>query len=407
MATDHPSTYGARIARGPMGGDAYTQVHNDLFRDRRLSAKAMGVFGHCSTHKEGWHVTLKSIATNMRDGVDAISTALAELEKHCYLIRYRERNELGQVGDWVYFFTDLPAQLLEHELPDEIVEARVRRAFDRWIEKNGLSGPGRRNPVQGSTSGNAGEDTGPDAGPEGNRGSEEHSRRSEPERDLPDQADPVQANPGTKKTRPPEDQTPEDQTGATLAPDPQRTTGTTTSSRRTKDDQANPVAGTGGSVGDHQTARADLSVAPDSAAVNDLGVLLSIAHPRGITQQQAVTRAFRMLVDATRGDDFRRAIEDVLIHARPAISRDQARHEVRDRIVLGVLLDAAAEADAAIKSRRPGNGSHSSQDATTPPPEGDHSRNGGADDQESVPHADRIKAKYGFLTELVEFAVAG
>jgi hypothetical protein len=141
--------------------------------------------------------------------------------------------------------------------------------------------------------------------------------------------------------------------------------------------------------------------------VNDLGVLLSIAHPRGITQPQAVTRAFRILVDATRGDDFRRAIEDRLIHARPAVSRHQATDEVRDRIVLYILTEAAEEADAAIKSRRPGNWSQSPQDATTPPPEGDHSRNGGADDQEAGSHANRIKAKYGHLTEPVEFADAG
>jgi hypothetical protein len=397
------SVYGARIARGPMGGDQYTQIHNNVFRDPRTSAKAKGVFGHCSTHQDGWHVTAKSIAKDMRDGVDAINGALNELEKYAYLIRFRARDEKGRLGEAVYFVTDLPAQLLDLELPDEVVADRVRRAFDRWIEENGMSAPERRNPVQGSTSGNADEDPGPGD----NSGPEDGSRRSEPEPDFPEQANPEQANPGTKKTRPPEHQEPEDQTGATLAPDPQRTDGTTTSSHRPGDNNGSPTAGTGGSEGDHQTARADLSIGPNSPAVNDLAVLLAIAHPRGITQQQAVTRAFRILVDATRGDDFRRAIEDRLIHARPSITRAQAKDEVRDRIVLDALTAAAEVADAAIKSRRAGNPAQLPQDATTPPPEGDHSRNGGADDQERVSHASRIKAKYGAVTGPVELAVAG
>jgi hypothetical protein len=387
-----------------MGGDQYTQNHNNVFRDPRTSLKAKGVFGHCSTHEDGWHVTLKSIAKHTKDGVDAIAAALKELERYSYLIRFRERDDRGRYGEWIYFFTDLPAQLLDLELPDDVVADRVRRAFDRWIEQNGLSDPERRNPVQGSTSGNA--DETPD--PVDNSAPEDGSRRSEPERDLPDQGNPEQANPGTKKTRPQNPRYPEPQTGGDARPQtPQRPDGTTPSYRRPQHDNGTPTAGSGGNEGDHQTARADLSVRPDSEAVNDLAVLLSIASPRGITQQQAVTRAFRQLVDATTGDHFRRAVDDHLIHARPAVTRDQARDEVRDRLVLDVLLAAATNADTAIKSRCAGNPSDSSQDATTPPPEGDLPRGRGADDQEGCPQASRIRAKYGAATGPADLAATG
>lgn len=57
---------GAPLARGPMGGDQYTQIHNEVFRDPRLSGKAMGIFGYLSTHTEGWRVDEKSVARAMR-----------------------------------------------------------------------------------------------------------------------------------------------------------------------------------------------------------------------------------------------------------------------------------------------------------------------------------------------------
>ena len=45
------------IKRGRMAGDAFTQIRNAVFRDARLSAKAMGVFGHLSTHRAGYAIT--------------------------------------------------------------------------------------------------------------------------------------------------------------------------------------------------------------------------------------------------------------------------------------------------------------------------------------------------------------
>ncbi len=72
-------SYG-RIRRGPMAADAFTQIRNAVFRDARLSAKAMGIFGNISTHREGWGITPESISKQMRDGVDAIKSGLRELD---------------------------------------------------------------------------------------------------------------------------------------------------------------------------------------------------------------------------------------------------------------------------------------------------------------------------------------
>lgn len=98
-----------RIRRGRMGMDQFTQIRNAVFRDARLSAKAMGVFGHISTHQDGFGVTPDTIAKHMRDGVSAIQGALRELEACGYLVRRRVRNKDGTLGGSIYEITDEPA----------------------------------------------------------------------------------------------------------------------------------------------------------------------------------------------------------------------------------------------------------------------------------------------------------
>ena len=83
-ATPHrgvPLSYG-RIRRGPMAGDAFTQIRNAVFRDSRLTGKAMGIFGNISTHRDGWGITPESISTQMRDGAETAGRA-GQHVSHC------------------------------------------------------------------------------------------------------------------------------------------------------------------------------------------------------------------------------------------------------------------------------------------------------------------------------------
>jgi hypothetical protein len=92
-----------------MAADAFTQIRNAVFRDSRLSAKAMGIFGNISTHRDGWGITPESISAQMRDGVDSVKAGLRELEKYVYLKRDRERRKNGTLGAATYYITDQPA----------------------------------------------------------------------------------------------------------------------------------------------------------------------------------------------------------------------------------------------------------------------------------------------------------
>ena len=101
--------FGVGIRRGVMAGDQFTQIANALFRDSRISFKAKGLFGYISTHRDGWQITVANLARHGRERVDAVTTGLEELEHHGFLLRERDRNTDGTLGQALYFITDLPA----------------------------------------------------------------------------------------------------------------------------------------------------------------------------------------------------------------------------------------------------------------------------------------------------------
>ncbi|MFF9818906.1 hypothetical protein [Streptomyces sp. NPDC014006] len=109
IADESDASSGAGIRRGVMAADQFTQIANGLFRDTRLSFKAKGLFGYVSTHRDGWQVTVADLVRRGREGVDAVTTGLKQLERHGFLYRTRERNADGTLGQVQYFITDLPA----------------------------------------------------------------------------------------------------------------------------------------------------------------------------------------------------------------------------------------------------------------------------------------------------------
>jgi hypothetical protein len=116
--SDGRGEYGMGIRRGVMAGDQFTQVANSMFRDRRMSFKAKGLFGLISTHREGWHMTVADLARRGREGVDAVTTGLDELARCGYLQRDRDRNPDGTLGSATYFITDLPALQKSRSQPE-------------------------------------------------------------------------------------------------------------------------------------------------------------------------------------------------------------------------------------------------------------------------------------------------
>jgi hypothetical protein len=180
----------SQIRRGRMAADAmgasFTQIANLLFRDRRLTPKAMGIFGHISTHRDGYGITVESIANSMKCGVDAVKGGLRELEQYGYLVRHRLRNPDGTLGVTCYEITDMPDGLTlavaapyGGQNPSSQPEGEnPPQAPTSGDTTSGTGQPGAENPLLGPTSGNA------------------QTPRSEPEVDYP-----AVDNPRTKKTK--------------------------------------------------------------------------------------------------------------------------------------------------------------------------------------------------------------
>ena len=71
--------------------DFFTRVPNDWVRDDRLSLKAIGLLVQLLSHAPGWKVSVASLAKANSCGLDAIRSAIRELETAGYLRRRQER----------------------------------------------------------------------------------------------------------------------------------------------------------------------------------------------------------------------------------------------------------------------------------------------------------------------------
>ncbi len=130
-----------------MAADNFTQIANALFRDRRISFKAKGIFGLISTHRDGWRVTVAELVRSGTDGKAAVSAGLKELEKFGYLVRDRERRPDGTLGDAVYSITDMPAHLFDlygDDAPALPIKRQTRRSEPK-SENPALENPAQAN----------------------------------------------------------------------------------------------------------------------------------------------------------------------------------------------------------------------------------------------------------------------
>jgi hypothetical protein len=80
----------------------FTQTPNAWMRDEKLSMRARGVLGLLLTHETGFSVTIKALASSSpSEGVDAIRTAVQELEVNGYLRRHpSKRGGRFNADDW-------------------------------------------------------------------------------------------------------------------------------------------------------------------------------------------------------------------------------------------------------------------------------------------------------------------
>jgi hypothetical protein len=86
----------------------FTIMSNYHFKDKRLSLKAKGLLSTMLSLPESWDYTLAGLEKICREGITAIRSAVAELEKCGSLERERIRNASGQYEDIEYIIREKP-----------------------------------------------------------------------------------------------------------------------------------------------------------------------------------------------------------------------------------------------------------------------------------------------------------
>ena len=86
----------------------YTVMCNCHLKDTSLSLKAKGLLSMMLSLPDEWNYNTRGLAAICKEGVDAISTAIRELEKAGYIIRRQLRGSNGRITDTEYIIYERP-----------------------------------------------------------------------------------------------------------------------------------------------------------------------------------------------------------------------------------------------------------------------------------------------------------
>lgn len=103
----------------------YTVMSNYHLRDRRLSAKEMGLLSFVLSLPDDWDFTVRGLTSLMRDGADSIYSAIKKLEEFGYVHRRQSRDAKGRLSRIEYSFYEKP-QMEEQSQPEEPENAEIK-----------------------------------------------------------------------------------------------------------------------------------------------------------------------------------------------------------------------------------------------------------------------------------------
>ena len=86
----------------------YTVMSNHHIRNKELTFKAKGLLSQMLSLPEDWDYTLAGLSHINRESVDAIRTAVWELEREGYIRRSQNRSDNGKMADMIYTIYEQP-----------------------------------------------------------------------------------------------------------------------------------------------------------------------------------------------------------------------------------------------------------------------------------------------------------
>ena len=92
----------------------YTVMSNHHLRNKELTLKAKGLLSQMLSLPEDWDYTLQGLSFINREKIDAIRTAVWELEKAGYITRRQGRDDKGQMTAIEYTIYEQPQPVLDY-----------------------------------------------------------------------------------------------------------------------------------------------------------------------------------------------------------------------------------------------------------------------------------------------------
>ena len=86
----------------------YTVMSNHHLKNPELSLKAKGLLSMMLSFPDGWNYSERSLASICKEGVDAIHSAIKELESTGYMERHQLRGKGGRIVDTEYVIYEKP-----------------------------------------------------------------------------------------------------------------------------------------------------------------------------------------------------------------------------------------------------------------------------------------------------------
>ena len=125
----------------------YTVMSNHHLRNKDLSLKAKGLLSQMLSLPENWDYTLKGLSLINRESIDAIRTAVWELEKAGYITRQQNRDGKGKMTDMIYTIYEQPQP--RPEQPDKAAPGLENPVLENPTSDNPTPGkPTLGNPTQ-------------------------------------------------------------------------------------------------------------------------------------------------------------------------------------------------------------------------------------------------------------------
>ena len=99
----------------------YTVMSNYHLKDKGLTLKSKGLLSMILSLPEEWNYTTRGLASICKEGVDAIGSAIKELETAGYIVRRQLRGANGRITDTEYIIYEQPQPKKLDMLPSDVV----------------------------------------------------------------------------------------------------------------------------------------------------------------------------------------------------------------------------------------------------------------------------------------------